>query len=54
MARIAVAMLRGARRASTEPRDRTGATLPRGHLFDETFSPVYDESSLDAAPPPCG
>ena len=50
MARIAVAMLRGARRASTEPRDRTGATMPRGHLFDETFSTVYDESSLDAAP----
>ena len=50
MARIAVALLRGARRASTEPRDRTGATMPRGHLFDETFSPVYDESSLDAAP----
>ena len=50
MARIAVAMLRGARRASTEPRDRTGATMPRGHLFDEMFSPVYDESTLDAAP----
>jgi len=50
MARIAVAILRGVGRASTEPRDRTGATRPRGHLFDETFSPIYDESTLDAAP----
>lgn len=50
MARIAVAMLRGARRAGTEPRDRTGATQPRYYLFDEMFSPIYDLSSLDAGP----
>jgi glycosyltransferase involved in cell wall biosynthesis len=50
VARIAVAIWRGVRQSGTEPRDRTGETGTRQHLFDEMFSAVYDESILDAAP----
>ncbi len=50
MTRMAVALLRGTRRPSAEPRDPTGESAPRRHLFDEMFLPRYDESLLDLAP----
>jgi glycosyltransferase involved in cell wall biosynthesis len=48
--RMAVAILRGSRDAvKRRPRDDSGETAPRGHVFDEMFAPRYDESILDLA-----
>ena len=45
-----IAMLRAPAARALNPATEPARPLPRGHLFDEMFSPVYDESSLDAAP----
>jgi glycosyl transferase family 1 len=45
---VAVAMMG---RAGNRPRDPSGATSPRFHLFDELFERRYDESILDGSHP---
>jgi glycosyltransferase involved in cell wall biosynthesis len=45
MHRVALAILRGSR--ARQPRDPTGEKAPRGHVFEEAFSPVWDESLVD-------
>jgi glycosyltransferase involved in cell wall biosynthesis len=44
MHRIALAVAKGA--GSDDPGDRTGENAPRSHVFDEAFSPAWDESIL--------
>lgn len=48
MTRIALALVRGT--TTPPPRDPMAERGPRGHVFDEAFSPVYDERILDGAP----
>ena len=48
MHRIAVAIARGADAGKARPRDPSGDTAPRSYVFDEAFSPVWDESILHA------
>jgi glycosyltransferase involved in cell wall biosynthesis len=50
MNRIALAVLRGPSARSERPRDPTGERATRGYVFDEKFSPVWDETLLDSAP----
>jgi len=47
MPRIALTLLRGETAALERPRDPTGETAPRGYVFDERFSPVWDERIID-------
>lgn len=52
MRRIALALLRSRpKNAPPRVRDPTGQTAGRGYLFDEMFSPNYDESILDDGAP---
>jgi glycosyltransferase involved in cell wall biosynthesis len=48
MPRIALAIAKGPE-AKKARADRTGETMPRSHVFDEAFSPAWDESILDGA-----
>jgi hypothetical protein len=48
MHRIALALLRGPSARTERPRDSTGERAPRSYVFDERFSPVWDESILDS------
>ncbi len=45
--RIALGILRGANAKPTGVRDPTGETTPRTYLFDDAFSPTWDESILN-------
>ncbi len=47
MHRIALAVARGAAAGKARPRDPSGETAPRTYVFDEAFSPNWDESILD-------
>lgn len=49
MHRIALALLRGPSARRERPRDPTGEHAPRSYVFDEMFSPVWDETLLDRA-----
>ncbi len=49
MHKIALTIARGANAGKTLLRDPSGETCPRGYLFDEAFSPVWDEAILDRA-----
>jgi glycosyltransferase involved in cell wall biosynthesis len=49
MSRIALALLRGSSARSARPRDPTGARAPRSFIFDEKFSPVWDETLSDSS-----
>ncbi len=49
MHRIALAVLRGPSARSERLRDPTGERAVRGYVFDEKFSPVWDETLLDSA-----
>jgi len=49
MHRIALAVAKGAA-AAAGSQDRSGATAPRSHVFDEAFAPAWDESMLAGAP----
>ena len=46
MQKIALAIARDPEALKTNPQDRSGETLPRFHLFEEAFSPVWDTSVL--------
>ena len=48
MHRIALAVLRGPSARSERLRDPTGKQATRGYVFDEKFSPVWDETLLDS------
>jgi glycosyltransferase involved in cell wall biosynthesis len=48
MHRIALALLRGASARRERLHDPTGERAPRTYVFDEKFSPVWDETLLDA------
>ena len=48
MYRIALALLRGPSARRERLRDPTGERAPRSYVFDEKFSPVWDESVLDS------
>lgn len=54
MHRVALAILRGPRARQPRVDDPTGETAPRGQVFDNAFSPVWDETLLDKAPPAKG
>jgi len=47
MHRIALALLRGPSARRARPRDPTGERAGRAYVFDEKFSPVWDETLLD-------
>lgn len=47
MRRIALALLRGRGAGQVQPCDPTGHSAPRTYLFDEQFTPVWDESILE-------
>jgi glycosyltransferase involved in cell wall biosynthesis len=49
MHRIALAVSRGAAAGKTRLRDPSGQTAPRWHVFEEAFSPRWDESILHGA-----
>lgn len=44
MHKIALAIARGANAGKVAPRDPSAATAPRSYVFDDAFSPVWDES----------
>ena len=48
MSRIALALLRGPNARRERPRDPTGERAGRAYVFDESFSPVWDETLLDS------
>jgi glycosyltransferase involved in cell wall biosynthesis len=48
MYRIALALSRGASARRERLRDPTGERAPRSYVFDEKFSPVWDETLLDS------
>lgn len=50
MRRVALALLRGSTARAERPRDPTGESALRRYLFDEQFSPVWDERLLDGIP----
>ncbi len=50
MHRIALALLRGPSARKERLRDPTGEQAGRPYVFDEKFSPVWDETLLDSAP----
>ena len=47
MHRIALALLRGPSARRERLRDPTGERAPRSYVFDEKFSPIWDETLLD-------
>ena len=47
MHRVALAMARGQNAGKTAVRDPTGESGPRAYVFDEAFSPRWDESILN-------
>jgi glycosyltransferase involved in cell wall biosynthesis len=47
MHRIALAMAKGANAGQPRIRDPSGATSPRSYVFDDAFSPSWDESLLN-------
>jgi glycosyltransferase involved in cell wall biosynthesis len=47
MHRIALAVAKGTGDSASQ--DRSGETAPRSHVFDEAFSPAWDESMLTGA-----
>ncbi len=49
MYRIALALLRGRGAREERLRDPTGERAPRRYIFDDRFSPVWDETLLDSA-----
>jgi glycosyltransferase involved in cell wall biosynthesis len=49
MHRIALAMTRGQNPQKINIRDPSGVTAPRTYLFDEAFTPVWDEWNLDSS-----
>src|SRR5579862_458487 len=49
MHRIALAIAKGPEAGNAASRDRSGATAPRSNVFDEAFSPAWDESILGRA-----
>lgn len=49
MYRIALALLRGPSARRERLSDPTGERAPRPYVFDEKFSPVWDETLLDSA-----
>ena len=49
MHKIALAMARGANAGKVGLRDPSGETAPRAYVFEEAFSPNWDESILDNA-----
>lgn len=49
MHRIALAMARGPDAGKAKLRDPSGATAPRSYLFDDAFSPIWDESIVTDA-----
>jgi hypothetical protein len=51
MHRIALAIEKGSNAGKVLLRDPSGETAPRSYLFDEAFSPAWDESILDGAGP---
>jgi glycosyltransferase involved in cell wall biosynthesis len=50
MRRIALGVARGASAGSNRGRDSSGETIPRTHVFDDAFGPVWDESVLRPDP----
>jgi glycosyltransferase involved in cell wall biosynthesis len=48
MHRIALALARGRNAGKARLRDPSGITSPRTYLFDEAFSPTWDEASLSS------
>src|SRR5882757_8476013 len=46
MHRIALAIAKGANAGKAKLRDPSGETAPRSYVFDEAFSPAWDESIL--------
>jgi hypothetical protein len=50
MHKIALAVAKGANAGKPMPRDPNGETTPRNYIFDDAFSPNWDESILDGAP----
>jgi glycosyltransferase involved in cell wall biosynthesis len=48
MHKIALAVVRGLNAGKTRLRDPSGETAPRTYLFDEAFSPTWDESILNS------
>jgi hypothetical protein len=49
MPRIALAIAKGPDAGKAASLDRSGETAPRSNVFDEAFSPAWDESILDSA-----
>jgi glycosyltransferase involved in cell wall biosynthesis len=49
MHKIALAVVRGRNAEKTREPDPSGETAPRRHLFEEAFSPSWDESMLNGA-----
>lgn len=52
MHKIALAVVRGLNAAKTRLRDPSGEMAPRTYLFDEAFSPAWDESILQGGVSP--
>ena len=51
MHRIALAIAKGANAGKAKLRDPSGETAPRSYVFDEAFSPAWDESILTSTEP---
>jgi glycosyltransferase involved in cell wall biosynthesis len=51
MHKIALAIARSANAAKAGPRDPSGETVPRYYVFDDAFSPAWDESFLGSTNP---
>ena len=47
MHKVGLVLARGRNAGKAGPGDRTGETAPRSHVFEEAFSPIFDESILD-------
>jgi glycosyltransferase involved in cell wall biosynthesis len=52
MHKIALALVRAPSARGDRPRDPSGQRAPRTYVFDEMFSPVWDETLLDGAASP--
>jgi glycosyltransferase involved in cell wall biosynthesis len=46
MHKIGLVLARGRNAAGAGSGDRTGATAPRSHVFEDAFSPIFDEAIL--------
>ena len=51
MYKIALGVLRGANAGKTILRDPSGEAAPRNYLFDDAFSPAWDESITHSSDP---